>query len=321
MTCAIACVLMSAAERAASETARSNAVALVAPGIVSTGESETHATLSPDGKRLYFVKLTPDFAHWTIVVSEKTADRWSAPAVAPFSGRWDDADLSFAPDGNTAWLISDRPDGDAGERRADFDIFRMRRTGDAWSAPERVAELSSPTNEWFPNQVANGTLYFGSERRDGNVGPEGTADLWRARWLGERFDRPENLGAAVNGTGSDIEPWISSDESTLVFAAKGRADSQGSYDLYSSRRCGDAWTAPRPLEGEVNSAGWDAGGRFSPDGSIFYFGSNRALPPPARTLSGSAGYRELTELLRSPGNGLFDIYAVPAKALGIADSC
>ena len=302
------------------EAAPSN-VSLFAPGRVSTGESESHATLSPDGRLLYFVKLTPDFAHWTIVVSERARDGWGEPRVAPFSGRWDDADVSFSPDGNTLWFISNRPDGDAGERRADFDIFRMRRTPDGWGAPERLAELSSPVNEWYPNQAANGTIYFGSERRDGNLGPEGTADLWRARWLGDRFDAPENLGPAVNGSGQDIEPWIAADESTLVFAAKERADSHGSYDLYASRRCDDGWTQPRPLAGGVNSAGWDAGGRFTPDGASFYFGSNRAEPPPARTLSGAAGYRELESLLRAPGNGLFDIYVVAAEALGIADSC
>ena len=48
-----------------------SAPALLNPGVVSTGDSESHATLSPDGRTLYYVKLTPDFAHWTIVVSKR----------------------------------------------------------------------------------------------------------------------------------------------------------------------------------------------------------------------------------------------------------
>jgi hypothetical protein len=246
---------------------------------------------------------------------------WGAPVVAPFSGRWDDADLSFSPDGNTIYFISNRPDGDGGERRPDTDIFRMQRAGDGWSRPERIVELSSPANEWYPNQAANGTLYFGSERRPGNLGPEETSDLWRARWLGSRFAEPENLGPVINGEGEDIEAWISSDDASLVFAAKGRSDGLGSYDFYASRFCDGAWTKPQPLAGGVNTAGWEFGGRFSPDGQTFYYGSNVADAPADRTLADAQGYRELVERLRSPRNGLFDIYAVPAAALGIAPSC
>src|SRR4030095_13661230 len=115
--------------------------------------------------------------------------------------------------------------------------------------------------------------------------------------------------------------WISPDETTLVFAAKGRPDSLGSYDLYVSRRCDNAWTSPRPLGVGVNSAGWEFGGRFSPDGATFYFGSNVADAPADRALRDAQGYRELTERLRSPRNGLFDIYVVSASALGIAQTC
>jgi len=203
---------------------------LFEPGLVSTGDSESHATLSPDGRSLLFVKLTPDFAHWTVVTSERADRGWSEPAVAWFSGRWDDADVSFSPDGTTLYFISNRPEDGEGNARADTDLFRIRRRVGGWGPVERIAELSSPGNEWFPNQSANGTLYFGSERREGNFGPAGTADLWRARWLGERFAPPENLGSRINTAGEDIEPWVAPDESYLVFASKGRADSLGSYD-------------------------------------------------------------------------------------------
>ena len=297
------------------------APSLFVPGVVSTGDSESHATLSPDGQTLYFVKLTPDFAHWTIVVSKRVQGHWSEPVVAPFSGRWDDSDLSFSPDGKTIYFVSNRPADEAGERRPDVDIFRMQRTADGWSTPQRITELSSSGNEWYPNQAANGTLYFGSERRPGNLGPEGTSDLWRARWLGDHFGEPENLGAVINTNGQDIEAWVAPDETTLVFAAKGRSDGLGSYDLYASRYCAGAWTTPRPLSGGINSAGWEFGGRFSPDGSTFYFGSNLAESPAERTLTDAQGYRELTEQLRSPHNGLFDIYTIPSSELAIPQSC
>src|SRR6185369_18099840 len=70
--------------------ASSNSPSLLAPGVVSTGDSESHPVLSPDGRTLYFVKLSPDFAHWTVVASDRTTSGWGHPSVAWFSGRWDD---------------------------------------------------------------------------------------------------------------------------------------------------------------------------------------------------------------------------------------
>lgn len=300
------------------------APALFAPGVVSSGDSESHATLSPDGRSLFFVKLTPDFAHWTVVASQRTGRGWSEPAVAWFSGLWDDADVSFSPDGTTLYFISNRPERESGAARPDTDIFRIRRDAGGWGAPERIAELASPGNEWFPNQASGGALYFGSERREGNLGPEGTADLWRARWLGGRFGPPESLGPTINTAGEDIEPWVSPDESCIVFTSKGRPDSLGSYDLYASFRRGDAWSEPRPLAGGVNSPGWEFAGRFSPDGSTFLFASNRPREPFADAAAprrGREGYGQLLERLRSPGNGLFDIYAIDTAALGLDSPC
>ena len=116
---------------------------LFAPAVVASGDSESHAVLSPDGATLYFLKLTPDFAHWTIVVAQRAESGWSAPVIAPFSGRYDDADVSFSPDGRTLWFVSNRPDRDGDPARADTDLFRMRRVGDGWSAPERIVALAS----------------------------------------------------------------------------------------------------------------------------------------------------------------------------------
>jgi hypothetical protein len=69
----------------------------------------------------------------------------------------------------------------------------------------------------------------------------------------------------------------------------------------------------------VNSLGWDFGGRFSPDGRSFFFTSNRSDWPAARTRSWTA--RELDKALASPGNGLRDVYQVPASALDLRSPC
>jgi hypothetical protein len=133
---------------------------------------------------------------------------------------------------------------------------------------------------------------------------------------------PTLLAPGVVSTGdSESHPTLSPD-GHLVFAARGRPDSLGSYDFYVTFQCQGAWTAPRPLAGGVNSSAWDFAPRFSPDGATFLFASARmrtSTEGPA--LRGREGYRRLLEGLRSPGNGLFDIYTADTAALGLADPC
>ena len=87
---------------------------LFEPGLVSTGFDDAHVTISPDGKTLYFLRDTPDFAHWTVLVSRRAGGRWGPAEVAPFSGRWNDGDVTITRDGRRLFFISNRPvEGDA----------------------------------------------------------------------------------------------------------------------------------------------------------------------------------------------------------------
>ena len=63
-----------------------------APGVISTGDHESHATFSADGREIYFLKMAPNFSRWTIFVSRYKDGGWSQPEVAPFSGQYQDAD-------------------------------------------------------------------------------------------------------------------------------------------------------------------------------------------------------------------------------------
>jgi WD40-like Beta Propeller Repeat len=292
---------------------------LFAPGVISTGDDDAHVTFDPDGRHVFFLKATPDFRFWTIAVVEWTGSGWGTPQVAPFSGRWAEGDLSFAPDGKTAYFVSTRPVAPATQARADTEIWRLHRTAKGWAQPEHVAELGSDGFEWYPNMTADGWLYFGSERAAGNLGAPRTSDLWRARLAGDRFSVPENLGPILNTAGEDIEPWISADGRLLLFASNGRPDTRGSYDIYVSHRCGESWSAPRPLGADVNSSAWDFGPRESPDGRFLFFTSNRSTTdrPPERALS----FKSLVARIRGPQNGLRDVYRVETAALDLVPTC
>jgi Tol biopolymer transport system component len=288
--------------------------ALFAPGVISTGDDDAHATFTTSGDSVFFIKSTPTFGHWTVLVSRFMNGSWQTPEVASFSGRYNDADVSFAPDGQSIFFVSNRPLHPGEPAREDTDIWVLRRTANGWSEPRHLAALASDGNEWFPTVTKSGTIYFGSERRDGNHGPAGTSDLWRSRLVDGHYTSPENLGSVINTAGQDIEAYVAPDESFMILSSKGRADTRGSYDLYVSDQRGGRWTEPRNLGDPINSDGWEFGARISPDGKYLFFTSNRGVldkPLPRRL-----DYRDLTNAIRSPGNGLRDIYQVDASALG-----
>lgn len=281
--------------------------AIVGQGVISTGDDDAHASLSPDGRTLYFIKGTPSFDFWAIAASEWRDNRWQPPRIVPFSGRYSDADLVFAPDGRLAYFVSTRPVD--GTPRTDTEIWRIAYDATGWGEPEHVAELSSPGDEWFPTFDRNGTLYFGSSRPGGLGGH----DIWRASQKNGVFEKPENLGAPVNSSGEEIEAFVTPDGELLVIAAKNRGDAIGAYDLYLSRRCNEEWSTPAHPGEPVNTYAWEFGPRLSPDGEVIFFTSNRGFAPEPRERAFT--FEELEQRVRAPYNGLRDIYVMKAAAL------
>ena len=245
--------------------------ALFAEGVVSTGEFESHPAFTPDGHTLYFVRSTPTFTDWKIYVTQESDGRWSTPKVAPFSGKYRDADPFVTPDGKRLYFISDRPVD--GTPKEDMDIWVMARTESGeWGEPQNLgAPVNSKGSEWLPRPASSGTLYFGSDRPGGL----GATDLYRARSAGGKFEGPENLGPAINGPAEEYEGCIAPDESFLVFMAAGRPDDAGGGDLYISYRKDGEWAAAKHFGPAINRRGLEISPYLSFDGKSFFFSSQR----------------------------------------------
>ena len=273
--------------------------ALFGEGVVSTGDFESHAAFTPDGRTLYFVKSTPHFTDWKIYVTQWADGRWSEPKMAPFSGKYRDADPYITPDGKSLYFISDRPIDEKPKR--DMDIWVMQRTqAGGWSEPRNLgAPVNSAGSEWLPRLAANGTLYFGSDR----AGGLGATDLYRARSAGGKFQEPQNLGPAINSAADEYEPCIAPDESFLVFMAAGRPDDLGGGDLYISYSKDGEWAPAKNLGSTINGPGLEISPYLSPDGKYFFFSSARKAADSPPDQPGRAG------------NGLGDIYQMDLKAL------
>jgi WD40 repeat protein len=279
-------------------------------GVISTGDYDTHPAFTPDGRTLYFLRSTPDFNYWTILVSHFANGRWATPEIAPFSGQYADADPFITPDGSRLYFISNRPV--TGKTTPDLDIWMVAKTEEGWGEPQNLGvPISSPGNEWYPTIAANGTIYFGSDREGG----KGRNDIYRSRLVDGKYQAAENLGATINTQFNEYEPLIAPDESFLIFMCGGRAGARGGFDLYVSYNRNGDWSTPENLGDKINSAGNEYSPTISPDGKYFFWGSTRGFASTSFTKRQS--YLELMNKFRSPGNGLGDIYQIDLAELKI----
>ncbi len=161
---------------------------LVVPGLVSTGDDESHPTLSPDGHTLYFLKNTPSFDFYTIVFIERKGNGWTSPSTVSFSGQYPDGDLVFGPDGTHAFFVSARPVD--GVPRTDTDIWTIERTASGWviAAKDRGDAL-------------------------------GCYDLYLSRQGPDGWTKPVNPGAPINSEAWEFSPRMSPQGDLFFFTS------------------------------------------------------------------------------------------------------
>src|SRR5262245_56340811 len=102
------------------------APALFAEGSISTPDDAMDAGFTPDGRTIYFTKNHLGQRLGVIVFSHFSNGKWTAPEVAPFSGRFTDYDPFITLDGSKLFFASNRPI--SGSEKKDFDIWFVEKT-------------------------------------------------------------------------------------------------------------------------------------------------------------------------------------------------
>jgi hypothetical protein len=230
------------------------------PRNISSAAFESHPAFDPLWRDLYFVRSSPSFQGWRIVVSHCQKVGWSEAESPSFAGDGVEADPAFSSDGKSLYFISTRTTD--GIRRADLDIWLVRRAGQGrWGMPVRLpAPINSSANEWFPRVGPDGWLYFGSSRPGGI----GKTDIWRGTQDTKGNWRVENLGDGVNSAGDEFEALPSPDGQRLIINA-----SDGFYESMLQKN--GKWGPRRRMNTRINANGTEVGALFSPSGHSMLF--------------------------------------------------
>lgn len=149
---------------------------------INTDSWETHATISADGRTLYFVSDRPGgLGGRDIYRSVKLpTGQWSKALNigAPINTPYDEDAPFFHPDGKTLYFSSNGKNSMGG-----FDIFySMNIEGDKWSTPFNIGyPLNSVTDDIFFTTTADGQRGYFSSSKVGGIGEKDiyTIDLKR----------------------------------------------------------------------------------------------------------------------------------------------
>jgi L-ascorbate metabolism protein UlaG (beta-lactamase superfamily) len=252
-----------------------------ARGIVST-EYQDHGppTFSPDGNEVFWREARrpgPDNKEWegfNMTLRRKNG-RWSAPFVdTRFDGRF--FLPVFSADGRKGYFSSARPGSNAAQASpTDFDMWFVEKRGDDWSEPRCLNLVARyPGLRWagFPSMISitrNGTLYFMGY----TPGPLNDYGIFRSELVNGEYARPELLPRSINlPPFLNWEPFISPDESYLLFSSNRRDPDHDDGDLYVSHRLADgSWTDPVGLGEPVNSDLQERFPMVSPGGKYLFF--------------------------------------------------
>lgn len=142
-----------------------------------------------------------------------------------------------------------------------------------WSAAVPLSnQINTPQNEGAQSISPDGMYLFftGCNREDGF----GSCDLYVSHKNGNDWDKPFNLGAAVNSSSWDSQPAVSPDGNTLYFVSN-RPGGLGGYDLWKTMLNSEGeWSKPVNLGPEINTAFDEMTPFIHPDGKTLYFSSN-----------------------------------------------
>ena len=209
--------------------------------VINTSGVEAGSDLSADGHLLFFHSNRPGSLGGNDIYVSRRADPnedfgWGPPeALGP--------DVNTTADENAPTYLQSAEDGsanlyftrgDATTQAQELYVAAITRDGETRSPAVLAVELNSIANDAAPTVRADGRELLFHSPRSGTLG---FADLWVStrQSVHEPWSTPVNLGAPLNTTAFDLQPSLSHDGRTLVWASD-RPGSIGGLDIWMSTR-------------------------------------------------------------------------------------
>lgn len=140
--------------------------------------------------------------------------------------------------------------------------------------------INTADEEYFPAITADGKTFLFT-RRIKTLDPSGHStqqeDFYVSSFVKNYWAKARPV-TEINTSGNEGAPSLSADGQYLFFTAcqemfesEGARKTNGSCDIFISKKIGDKFGEPRNLEAPVNSGTWESQPSFSSDGRTLYF--------------------------------------------------
>lgn len=236
--------------------------------------------ITPDGKRLYFVRRGHP-QNTKIELTHNAEDIWYSDWVngewgeavhmeKPFNQAKYNAIVSVTADGNQIFVGGYYEDG----RYAKKGYSAARLTQNGWTVPSgiNIVDYENMCKGDYISESfsADGTVLITSFNERGN---ENINDLYVSFKTADGYTKPRRLPAPLNTEHGEGTPFLAADNKTLYFSSN-RPGGLGGYDMYMTRRLDDTWenwSEPVNLGAPVNSESSEAFFTIPAKGDYVYF--------------------------------------------------
>jgi len=248
---------------------------IFAPGIISKPDSRDLMHGFFDRGKLFILYRYPiDFKEdWTkqpLILMKQVKGKWMKPYESRLTGKpWFYNLESISENDKIVFAWTRNLDGSGPSR--ELYLWSCIKTKEGWTEPVRFKAPINTGFESWPSLSKDRTIYFFSQRPGGMGG----FDIYFSRSEMGEYKEVQNLGCAVNTEYTEEDPFISPDESFLLFDSD-RPGGYGGYDLYITWKGKEGvWTKPANLGATINSKYAESRAYVSPDGKYLFFTSNR----------------------------------------------
>lgn len=282
------------------------------PGVISGPANDLSPAFTPDGRTVFFTRANGSQS--LILVSHRSAGRWSTPAIASFSGKWRDLEATMAPDGSFLIFVSNRPATNGGKALDAYyngapqpgiggNLWRVDHTANGWGEPRRLPDIVNANGSIFsPSIAADGSVYFMKP-----TGAQALFHIFRAQFRHGAYETPVAVPIAAGDDVGDYDPAVAPDESFIVFSS-GRMKANGT-SLFIAFKNGTTWGTPAYMGEEISPPhSSDIEARLGGDHRTLYFSTRREVP--TGWADGVTGQKGLA-MMDAWNDGLSNIWDVP----------
>ena len=142
------------------------------------------------------------------------------------------------------------------------------------------SNINSADEEYFPTITADGKLFLYTRRVKKVTSAGGQTmqeDFYKSKWGEKGWEKSISL-TEINTGGNEGAPALSADGQYLFFTAceelfesLGARKTNGSCDIFLSKKVGYRFSEPKNLNAPINTSAWESQPSFSSDGRTLYF--------------------------------------------------